>query len=43
LYRDYFPLYALARYRNLEQQSGTFCALQVEPDSLSLRARGRSV
>jgi squalene-hopene/tetraprenyl-beta-curcumene cyclase len=42
LYRDYFPLYALARYRNLEQQSGTFCALQVEPDSLNLHARGRS-
>jgi squalene-hopene/tetraprenyl-beta-curcumene cyclase len=43
LYRDYFPLYALARYRNMEQQSGTFCALQVEPDSLGLHARGRSV
>jgi len=43
LYRDYFPLYALARYRNMEQQSGTFCALQVEPDSIGLHARGRSV
>jgi squalene-hopene/tetraprenyl-beta-curcumene cyclase len=42
LYRDYFPLYALARYRNLEQQSGTFCALQVAPESLDLPARSLS-
>jgi squalene-hopene/tetraprenyl-beta-curcumene cyclase len=42
LYRDYFPLYALARYRNLEQQSGTFCALRVEPETLGLQARSLS-
>ena len=31
LYRNYFPLYALARYRNMIQGKSQFCALQVKP------------
>jgi squalene-hopene/tetraprenyl-beta-curcumene cyclase len=31
LYKDYFPLYALARYRNMTQQAEQFCGLQVQP------------
>jgi len=31
LYKDYFPLYALARYRNTTQQVTQFCGLQVQP------------
>jgi squalene-hopene/tetraprenyl-beta-curcumene cyclase len=31
LYKDYFPLYALARYRNMTQQVDQFCRLQVQP------------
>ena len=42
LYRDYFPLYALARYRNMEQQSGSYCALHVAPESLDAQARSLS-
>jgi hypothetical protein len=31
LYRNYFPLYALARYRNTTQRTTRFCALRVQP------------
>jgi squalene-hopene/tetraprenyl-beta-curcumene cyclase len=31
LYRNYFPLYALARYRNITSSVGQFCAMRVEP------------
>jgi squalene-hopene/tetraprenyl-beta-curcumene cyclase len=31
LYRNYFPLYALARYRNLTQGVAQFCGLRVRP------------
>ncbi len=31
LYRNYFPLYALSRYRNVQQRSSQFCALRVRP------------
>jgi squalene-hopene/tetraprenyl-beta-curcumene cyclase len=31
LYRNYFPLYALARYRNMVQRTAQFCALRVRP------------
>jgi len=31
LYRNYFPLYALARYRNLTQGASQFCGLRVRP------------
>jgi squalene-hopene/tetraprenyl-beta-curcumene cyclase len=31
LYRNYFPLYALARYRNITSRKTQFCALQVRP------------
>ncbi|HYB62307.1 MAG TPA: squalene--hopene cyclase [Methylomirabilota bacterium] len=41
LYRDYFPLYALARYRNLTQKVSAFCALRAEPETLLLPARSR--
>lgn len=34
LYRNYFPLYALARYRNLAQQIPQFIGLQVQPERL---------
>ena len=39
LYRNYFPLYALARYRNMTQGKSQFCALQVKPQEFErLRA-----
>ncbi len=31
LYRNYFPLYALARYRNMTNRIVPFCGLQVRP------------
>ncbi len=31
LYRNYFPLYALARYRNTTRRTTPFCALRVRP------------
>jgi len=31
LYRNYFPLYALARYRNISNKITQFCGLQVRP------------
>jgi squalene-hopene/tetraprenyl-beta-curcumene cyclase len=35
LYRNYFPLYALARYRNVTQRATQFCALQMRPQEFS--------
>jgi squalene-hopene/tetraprenyl-beta-curcumene cyclase len=31
LYRNYFPLYALSRYRNVTNRVSQFCGLQVQP------------
>jgi squalene-hopene/tetraprenyl-beta-curcumene cyclase len=31
LYRNYFPLYALSRYRNVTNRISQFCGLQVQP------------
>jgi len=40
LYRNYFPLYALARYRNLTQKVSQFCALQVRPQEFDRQRPG---
>jgi squalene-hopene/tetraprenyl-beta-curcumene cyclase len=32
LYRNYFPLYALSRYRNLQQETKEFHAFEIRPD-----------
>jgi squalene-hopene/tetraprenyl-beta-curcumene cyclase len=32
LYRNYFPLYALARYRNTATRSDQFCGMQLRPE-----------
>jgi squalene-hopene/tetraprenyl-beta-curcumene cyclase len=37
LYRNYFPLYALARYRNTKDNVTSFCALRVQPDEFGRR------
>jgi len=37
LYRNYFPLYALARCRNLLQGAREFCALRVRPEEFEPR------
>jgi len=37
LYRNYFPLYALARYRNRTKGISEFCALKVAPDQFARR------
>ena len=34
LYRNYFPLYALARYRNTKNRTAQFCGLQLRPEQL---------
>jgi squalene-hopene/tetraprenyl-beta-curcumene cyclase len=34
LYRNYFPLYALARYRNTLNRTAQFCGLQLRPEDL---------
>jgi squalene-hopene/tetraprenyl-beta-curcumene cyclase len=34
LYRDSFPLYALARYRNLRESASEFCGVEVAPGEL---------
>ena len=34
LYRNYFPLYALSRYRNVSGDSRDFCAFAVRPEEL---------
>jgi hypothetical protein len=31
LYKNYFPLYALSRYRNMTTKIEQFCGLRVEP------------
>ena len=41
LYRNYFPLYALARYRNLVQGSHEFRALEVRPSEFERRNGNR--
>src|SRR5437660_3802836 len=33
LYRNYFPLYALSRYRNLQQETNEFHAFEIRPAS----------
>jgi squalene-hopene/tetraprenyl-beta-curcumene cyclase len=42
LYRNYFPLYALARYQNLKKGAAEFRAVEVSPDAFERRngARG---
>ncbi len=42
LYRNYFPLYALARYQNLKKGTAEFRAVEVSPDAFERRngARG---
>ncbi len=37
LYRNYFPLYALARYRNLLSGTEPFCAVKLGPDAWTPR------
>jgi squalene-hopene/tetraprenyl-beta-curcumene cyclase len=37
LYRNSFPVYALARYHNQVHQSGEFCALKFNPSEFRLR------
>ncbi len=41
LYRNYFPLYALARYRNLQQGVREFHALEVRPSEFERRNGNR--
>jgi squalene-hopene/tetraprenyl-beta-curcumene cyclase len=41
LYRNYFPLYALARYRNVTQEAPQFCALQMLPQEFERLAETR--
>ncbi len=41
LYRNYFPLYALARFRNLEQRLGEFHGLEVRPGEFERRNGAR--
>jgi squalene-hopene/tetraprenyl-beta-curcumene cyclase len=38
LYRNSFPLYALARFRNQAEQTGQFCALTFQPNEFRLRS-----
>jgi len=38
LYRNSFPLYALARFRNLSQQAKEYCAMKFQPDEFRLRS-----
>src|SRR6202166_3505244 len=42
LYRNYFPLYALARYRNVATRISQFCGLMVRPQEFD-RQKARSV
>jgi squalene-hopene/tetraprenyl-beta-curcumene cyclase len=41
LYRNYFPLYALARYRNLQQDMKEFHAFEIRPEREDLRGATR--
>jgi squalene-hopene/tetraprenyl-beta-curcumene cyclase len=38
LYRNSFPLYALARFRNQSEDAGEYCALKFEPAEFRLRS-----
>src|SRR5436190_16175238 len=38
LYRNSFPLYALARFRNQSQDAGEYCALKFQPAEFRLRS-----
>ena len=42
LYRNYFPLYALARYRNVKQSRPQFCGLWLRPQDLAKAAAPES-
>jgi hypothetical protein len=42
LYRNYFPLYALARYRNQASRREQFCGLMVRPQEFD-RQNSRSL
>jgi len=39
LYRNSFPLYAAARFRNQAQEAQQYCALTFEPGEFRLRSR----
>jgi squalene-hopene/tetraprenyl-beta-curcumene cyclase len=39
LYRNYFPLYALSRYRNLQGDSPEFRAFEISPEAIGWRER----
>ncbi len=41
LYRNYFPLYALARFRNLKQERPWFRAFEIRPDDAALQTGKR--
>jgi squalene-hopene/tetraprenyl-beta-curcumene cyclase len=41
LYRNYFPLYALARYRNTANRIDQFCGLQLRPEEFDGQKPGR--
>ena len=41
LYRNYFPLYALSRYRNLLQETKEFHAFEIRPEKEHLRGATR--
>src|SRR2546422_5221991 len=43
LYRIYFPLYALARYRNILQGSSEYRSLVVQPGELERRNGNREI
>jgi len=42
LYRNYFPLYALARYRNAATRTEQYCGLTVQPQEFD-RQKSRRV
>jgi squalene-hopene/tetraprenyl-beta-curcumene cyclase len=41
LYRNYFPLYALSRYRNLLQDAKEFHAFEIRPEGENLSGTTR--
>jgi squalene-hopene/tetraprenyl-beta-curcumene cyclase len=41
LYRNYFPLYALSRYRNLGENAREFHAFEIGPEAVDSRNAGR--
>lgn len=43
LYRNYFPVYALARYRNLAQGHTPFCGLRVNPQQFEASRLGQEI